>query len=66
MPVPVVACSAITTTTATKVLEDSGIRVLEGEAVALDINGHRVGIARVKGFGGGFAASARATSANRR
>jgi Icc-related predicted phosphoesterase len=39
----------------TKVLEDSGIRVLEGEAVTLDLAGRRVGVAGVKGFGGGFA-----------
>lgn len=38
-----------------KILEDSGIRVLEGDAVTLELNGHRVGIAGVKGFGGGFA-----------
>lgn len=38
-----------------KILEDSGIRVLEGNAVTLELNGHRVGIAGVKGFGGGFA-----------
>lgn len=38
-----------------KVLEDHGIRVLEGDAVTLDIDGQRLGVAGVKGFGGGFA-----------
>lgn len=35
-------------------LEDAGVRVLEGEAVSLEIKGIRVGIAGSKGFGGGF------------
>jgi Icc-related predicted phosphoesterase len=38
-----------------KLLEDSGIRVLEGDAVTLDVDGRRLGVAGVKGFGGGFA-----------
>ncbi|SCL41600.1 Predicted phosphoesterase [Micromonospora pallida] len=38
-----------------KVLEDAGITVLEGNGVVLDCGGHRLGIAGVKGFGGGFA-----------
>ena len=38
-----------------KVLEDRGIRVLEGDAVTLQVDGHTVGVAGVKGFGGGFA-----------
>ena len=37
-----------------KVLEESGITVLEGEHVAFDIAGTAVGIAGTKGFGGGF------------
>jgi len=37
------------------VLEDHGLRVLEGDAVTLQVDGHSVGIAGVKGFGGGFA-----------
>jgi Icc-related predicted phosphoesterase len=37
------------------VLEDSGVCVLEGESVTLEIDGQQVGIAGVKGFGGGFA-----------
>jgi Icc-related predicted phosphoesterase len=32
----------------------AGIHVLEGESVALELNGCRLGIAGVKGFGGGF------------
>ncbi|MEV0326571.1 metallophosphoesterase [Micromonospora echinospora] len=38
-----------------KVLEDVGITVLEGNGVVLDCGGHRLGVAGVKGFGGGFA-----------
>ncbi|OZV78478.1 metallophosphoesterase [Micromonospora echinospora] len=38
-----------------KVLEDAGITVLEGNGVVLDFGGHRLGVAGVKGFGGGFA-----------
>jgi Icc-related predicted phosphoesterase len=38
-----------------KLLEDSGMRVLEGDAVTLRVDGHSVGVAGVKGFGGGFA-----------
>ncbi|MFI6231071.1 metallophosphoesterase [Micromonospora echinospora] len=38
-----------------KVLEDAGITVLEGNGVVLDCGGHRLGVAGVKGFGGGFA-----------
>ncbi|GAB2958921.1 metallophosphoesterase [Amycolatopsis acidiphila] len=38
-----------------KLLEDHGIRVLEGDAVTLDVDGKRLGVAGVKGFGGGFA-----------
>ena len=37
------------------VLEDAGIRVLEGNGIVLDCPGGRLGIAGVKGFGGGFA-----------
>jgi Icc-related predicted phosphoesterase len=36
------------------VLTDAGITVLEGEATVLELNGHRLGVAGVKGFGGGF------------
>jgi Icc-related predicted phosphoesterase len=35
-------------------LERAGVTVLEGEHIALDVRGIRVGIAGVKGFGGGF------------
>ncbi|GIF08631.1 metallophosphoesterase family protein [Actinoplanes siamensis] len=38
----------------TKVLTDAGITVLEGDATVLELNGHRLGIAGTKGFGGGF------------
>jgi Icc-related predicted phosphoesterase len=36
-------------------LERVGVRVLEGESTFVDVRGLRVGIAGVKGFGGGFA-----------
>jgi Icc-related predicted phosphoesterase len=36
------------------ILEDSGVRVLEGEAVALELDGVRIGVAGTKGFGGGY------------
>ncbi|WP_020667062.1 metallophosphoesterase family protein [Amycolatopsis nigrescens] len=39
----------------TGMLEAGGIRVLEGEATTLEVGGHRLGVAGVKGFGGGFA-----------
>jgi len=38
----------------TEVLTDAGITVLEGASTVLTLNGHRVGVAGVKGFGGGF------------
>ncbi len=38
-----------------KLLEDRGIRVLEGEGVTLEVDGQTLGVAGVKGFGGGFA-----------
>lgn len=38
----------------TRILAGAGVKVLEGNAVALDIDGVRVGIAGSKGFGGGF------------
>lgn len=38
-----------------RVLEDAGITVLEGTNTVLDCAGARLGIAGVKGFGGGFA-----------
>jgi Icc-related predicted phosphoesterase len=36
-------------------LEGAGVRVLEGEAAVIDVDGQRLGIAGAKGFGGGFA-----------
>jgi Icc-related predicted phosphoesterase len=38
-----------------QVLTDAGLTVLEGTSTVLELHGHRVGIAGVKGFGGGFA-----------
>ncbi|MCW3841986.1 metallophosphoesterase [Micromonospora yasonensis] len=38
-----------------KVLEDVGITVLEGDGIVLECAGGRLGVAGVKGFGGGFA-----------
>ena len=39
----------------TAVLEQHGIRVLEGNGEVVTVGGKRVGIAGIKGFGGGFA-----------
>ncbi|AHH97982.1 metallophosphoesterase [Kutzneria viridogrisea] len=39
----------------TDLLQDNGITVLEGTGTVLVADGHRVGVAGVKGFGGGFA-----------
>ena len=36
-------------------LTDAGITVLEGDSTVVDIDGVRLGVAGVKGFGGGFA-----------
>jgi Icc-related predicted phosphoesterase len=38
-----------------RVLEGAGIEVLEGTHVVIDVAGARLGVAGVKGFGGGFA-----------
>ena len=37
------------------VLVDAGVRVLDGEACCVDVGGHGVGVAGIKGFGGGMA-----------
>jgi len=37
-----------------RILEGARVRVLEGEATTIDVDGVRVGIAGTKGFGGGF------------
>jgi Icc-related predicted phosphoesterase len=37
------------------VLEKANVRVLEGEATVVEVDGTSVGIAGIKGFGGGFA-----------
>lgn len=39
----------------TEVLEEHGIRVLEGDGEVVTVGGRRVGVAGIKGFGGGFA-----------
>lgn len=39
----------------TEVLEGAGVRVLDGSGVTLAVQGQTVGVAGVKGFGGGFA-----------
>jgi len=40
-----------------RALEEAGATVLEGTACTLDVGGTRVGVAGVKGFGGGFPGS---------
>jgi Icc-related predicted phosphoesterase len=35
-------------------MERAGVRVLEGESEVLEVDGSRIGVAGVKGFGGGF------------
>jgi Icc-related predicted phosphoesterase len=37
------------------VVRDAGVTVLEGDSAVLDLDGTRLGVAGVKGFGGGFA-----------
>ena len=39
----------------TAILEDAGVLVLEGQGTVVPVNGSRLGVAGVKGFGGGFA-----------
>ena len=61
VPVPVVAVfgnhdfHSGEAPTLREVLERAGVRVLEGESVTLTVGTERLGIAGVKGFGGGFA-----------
>jgi Icc-related predicted phosphoesterase len=38
-----------------RVLDKAGVRVLEGDTAVVDLDGVRLGIAGIKGFGGGFA-----------
>jgi Icc-related predicted phosphoesterase len=38
-----------------RILEDHGVHVLEGESCSFNVNGESVGVAGIKGFGGGFA-----------
>ena len=60
LPIPMVAVlgnhdyHANRETEVRRVLEEVGVKVLEGEAVTLDLDGARIGIAGTKGFGGGF------------
>ena len=44
-----------------RVLTEAGITVLEGEGTVIDCGGHRLGVAGVKGFGGGFAGACAST-----
>jgi Icc-related predicted phosphoesterase len=37
------------------ILESAGVRMLEGDGAVIGVRGHTVGVAGVKGFGGGFA-----------
>jgi Icc-related predicted phosphoesterase len=39
----------------TAILVDAGVQVLEGTSAVVQVNGQRLGVAGVKGFGGGFA-----------
>ena len=53
-------CSAITITTpaaerVAELLTAAGISVLEGQSTVVQAGGHTLGVAGVKGFGGGFA-----------
>jgi len=41
-----------------KLVEEVGVRVLEGDATVIDVGGCRLGVAGVKGFGGGFPGAA--------
>ncbi|MET7697730.1 MULTISPECIES: metallophosphoesterase family protein [unclassified Streptomyces] len=38
----------------TAVLDEAGVRVLEGQGTIVEVDGERVGVAGTKGFGGGF------------
>ena len=38
-----------------KLLDDAGVQVLEGDGAVVDVDGTSVGVAGIKGFGGGFA-----------
>jgi Icc-related predicted phosphoesterase len=38
-----------------EILEEAGVTVLEGEGATVEVDGTRLGVAGVKGFGGGFA-----------
>src|SRR5207248_2124036 len=36
------------------VLSEVGVRILEGDSAVVSVNGERLGVAGIKGFGGGF------------
>jgi Icc-related predicted phosphoesterase len=61
LPVPIVAVlgnhdhHAGAPEMVTKHLDDAGVQVLEGDTATFDVRGTSVGVAGVKGFGGGFA-----------
>jgi Icc-related predicted phosphoesterase len=38
----------------TRIITDAGVHVLEGTSVTFEVDGHRVGVAGTKGFGGGW------------
>lgn len=48
-----------------RVLTDAGITVLEGEGTVVNCGGRRLGVAGVKGFGGGFAGACASTFGER-
>ncbi len=37
-----------------RLLEDAGMKIIEGEGTVIEIEGERLGVAGTKGFGGGF------------
>lgn len=39
----------------TRLLREAGVTILEGDGVVVEVGGGRLGVAAVKGFGGGFA-----------
>jgi len=49
-----------------KLLEGNGVRVLEGDADVVRVDGKTLGIAGTKGFGGGFAGACGSDFGNRR
>jgi Icc-related predicted phosphoesterase len=37
-----------------RIVGDAGVQILEGSSVTFEVNGHRLGVAGTKGFGGGW------------